>query len=332
MWWPSPRAAAGPRRAATSRRRSSGSTSSATGRSSPRRRSPTRRTSSKSLADEPRAPRLAVVIVTYESAAALDRTISAVLAELHDGDELIVVDNASTDGSAARAAELAPAATGIEGGGNLGYGAGNDRGAEAAGAELLCFLNPDAVPEPGFRDAIVAPATDGRAWTAWQGLVTAEDGRVTNSRGGVVHFSGVAWAGGAGEPLGDAPVVGAEPGFVSGACLAITRAEFLEAGGFAEEFFLYQEDVDLSLRLRLAGGVLGVEPNARVDHDYEFDKGAAKWRYLERNRWAMLIRTYPAALLALLLPALLATELAITVAAVTGGWLGSKLHAWADLV
>ena len=67
-----------------------------------------------------------------------------------------------------------------------------------------------------------------------------------------------------------------------------------------EQFFLYHEDVDLSLRVRLAGGALGVEPAARVDHDYEFDKGAAKWRYLERNRWATLIRTYPAALLALL--------------------------------
>ena len=42
-----------------------------------------------------------------------------------------------------------------------------------------------------------------------------------------------------------------------------------------EQFFLYHEDVDLSLRLRLAGGRLGVEPAARVDHDYEFDKGAA---------------------------------------------------------
>ena len=58
---------------------------------------------------------------------------------------------------------------------------------------------------------------------------------------------------------------------------------------------MYHEDVDLSLRLRLAGGRLGVEPAAVVDHDYEFAKGAAKWRLLERNRWATIVRCYPGA-------------------------------------
>ena len=84
--------------------------------------------------------------------------------------------------------------------------------------------------------------------------------------------------------------------------------------------------------MRLAGGALGVAPGARADHDYEFDKGPAKWRYLERNRWATLIRVYPAALLALLAPALLATELALLAVAAAGGWLPQKLAAWGDVV
>jgi GT2 family glycosyltransferase len=93
------------------------------------------------------------------------------------------------------------------------------------------------------------------------------------------------------------------------------------------EFFLYHEDVDLSLRLRLAGGRLGVEPAARVDHQYEFAKGSYKWRYLERNRWATIIRTYPAPLLLALGPALVATELALLAVAAAGGWLPQKLRA-----
>ena len=127
---------------------------------------------------------------------------------------------------------------------------------------------------------------------------------MVNTRGGVVHFTGIAWAGGAGRARRRRESDLAEPGFVSGACLAIRRQEFERLGGFAADFFLYHEDVDLSLRVRLAGGALGVAADARVDHDYEFDKGPAKWRHLERNRWATLIRTYPAALLALLAPAL----------------------------
>jgi GT2 family glycosyltransferase len=220
----------------------------------------------------------------------------------------------------------------IESGANLGYGAGNNLGAREARGELLLFLNPDAEPGPGFRDAIERPLADGRGWAAWQGLVTAEGGRVVNTRGGIVHFTCIAWAGGAGEEVGEEAVHPAEPGFVSGACLAIPRATFEEVGGFAEDYFLYQEDVDLSLRLRLRGGRLGREPDARVDHAYEFEKGATKWRRLERNRWATIIRTYPAPLLVVVMPALLATELALVPASLAGGWLPQKLASWADVV
>jgi GT2 family glycosyltransferase len=276
---------------------------------------------------------LSVVIVTHDSRPALGATLPALTGQLRDGDELIIVDNASADGTAGAARELAPGAIVIETGANPGFAAACNRGAEAASGELLCLLNPDAVPGPGWREAIERPLADGRGWAAWQALVTAGGGRAINTRGGVVHFTGIAWAGGAGEPVdGREGPNGAEaaPGFVSGACLAMPLAAYRELGGLPEPFFLYHEDVDLSLRLRLAGGELGVEPGARVDHDYEFDKGARKWRYLERNRWATLIRTYPGALLVLLAPALLATELAVVLAAAAGGWLPQKLRAWSE--
>ncbi len=256
------------------------------------------------------------------------RSLPALADQLREGDELIVVDNGSDDGTAALVVELVPDAKLIEAGSNLGFAAGCNRGADAAEGELLVLLNPDAVPGPGWRDAIERPASDGRDWAAWMALVTAEDGRVVNTSGGVVHFTGIAWAGNAGEPAERAAAAGPhEVAFASGACLAIRRDTWREQGGFPESFFLYQEDVDLSLRLRLAGGRLGIEPGAVVDHDYDFDKGAAKWRYLERNRWAMLVRTYPAALLVLIAPALLLTEVALLFVSLAGGWSGQKLRA-----
>jgi GT2 family glycosyltransferase len=145
--------------------------------------------------------------------------------------------------------------------------------------------------------------------------------------GGTVHYTGIAWAQGAGRPRAKAPAEPREVTFPSGACLAITRDAWAELGGFSEPYFLYHEDTDLGLRLWLAGRRCGIEPRAICDHSYEFAKGGHKWRYLERNRWATIVRTYPGALLAALLPALLATELALLAAAAAGGWLGEKLRA-----
>jgi GT2 family glycosyltransferase len=275
------------------------------------------------------------------------RALPALVAQLKPEDELIVVDNDSSDGTSDAVRELAPEANVIEAGSNLGFAAGCNLGARNASRPLLLFLNPDAIPLDGFRDAIELPLAEDRGWAAWQGLVTAEKGSVINTRGGVVHFTGIAWAGGAGEPLdsegadraersrsGDgqgSPTSPLEPGFVSGACLAIPRAEFDRLGGFAEDYFLYHEDGDLSLRARRDGGRLGVAERALVDHDYAFAKGPVKWRRLERNRWATIIRTYPTTLLALVLPGLLLTELALIPISIGGGWFGSKLGAWCDL-
>jgi hypothetical protein len=69
-----------------------------------------------------------------------------------------------------------------------------------------------------------------------------------------------------------------------------------------------------------------------VNHDYEFAGRGPRWRMLERNRWATIVRTYPGPLLALVLPALLAAELAIVAAAFASGWGLQKLGAWADVL
>jgi GT2 family glycosyltransferase len=275
------------------------------------------------------AASLSVVTVAHNSREKLSRTLPALLRELRADDELIVVDNGSADGTPALVRELAPEARLIETGANLGFAAASNSGAEVASGELLLLLNPDAIPEDGFREAIERPLRHGRCWAAWMGLVTAGSGALVNTAGGVVHFTGIAWAGGAGRPRASAPGAPREVGFLSGACLAMPLARWRELGGVPASFFLYHEDVDLSLRLRLRGERIGIEPTAVVDHDYEFEKGPEKWKRLERNRWAVLVRDYPAPLLVLIVPALLATELAVLVAAIGGGWARQKLAAWA---
>lgn len=274
-------------------------------------------------------PSLSVLIVAWNSREELRRTLPALLPELADGDELIVVDNASPDDSAAVVRVLAPAARIVRTGRNLGFAGGCNAGAAEARGDLLVILNPDAAPRPGFGAAIRRPWLEGRGWAAWQALVAEAAGTEINSAGNPVHFTGIVWAGMHGRPIDEAPPAG-EVVALSGACLAIPLATWRQTGGFAERFFMYHEDVDLSIRLRIAGGTLGIEPAAVVDHDYEFGASEHKWRWLERNRLAFLLRTYPAPLLVLLAPALAATELALLAVAARGGWLRQKLAANAE--
>jgi hypothetical protein len=277
-------------------------------------------------------PSVSVLIVAWNSSAELRRTLPPLLAELRDGDELIVVDNDSPDGSAAVAKELAPRVKLVTMGRNRGFAGGANVGASAATGDLLVILNPDAMPLPGWGEAIRRPWLEGRGWSAWQGLVAEGDGQTINSAGNPVHFTGIVWAGGHGEPIAAAPGAG-EVTAASGACLAVPLDVWRRIGGFAERFFMYHEDVDLSLRLRLAGETVGIEPTALVAHDYEFSASSGnKWRWLERNRLATLVRLWPGSLLLLLAPALLATEAALLLAAVAGGWAGQKLRAYVEVI
>jgi GT2 family glycosyltransferase len=276
------------------------------------------------------SPRLSTVIVAHNSLADLRRMLPALLAELAAEDEVIVVDSGSEDGLGDAFPGLAPGARLLTAPGNVGFAEGANRGVAAANGELIVLLNPDAVVQPGWAAAIKAPW--GGAWAAWMALVMMNAGDAINTAGGVLHFTGLGWAGQIGEPVLTAPQSPREVGFLSGACLALPAQTWRELGGFPADFFMYCEDVDLSLRLRLRGGRIAVIPQAQVLHDYDFDKGQRKWRLLERNRWATVLRTYPGSLLALVMPALVATEAAIWLTALREGWGRMKLLATLDVI
>jgi GT2 family glycosyltransferase len=276
-------------------------------------------------------PTLSVIVVTWNNQDDLPRTLSALLPQLDDDDELIVVDNGSADGTLGVVSRLAPESRLVPNPGNVGFAAAANAGAALARGQLLVLLNPDAAPMAGWSEAIRLPWTEGRGWAAWQSLVADRGGARINSAGNPVHFTGLVWAGRHGCPIDAAPAPAEVPA-LSGACLVTPRQVWREIGGFADDFFLYHEDVDLSLRLRLRGGVLGIEPTAVVDHEYEFGSRQHKWRMLERNRWAFLLRVYPLSLLLLLLPALLVTELVLLPVCMAAGWGAQKAGAFADVL
>jgi N-acetylglucosaminyl-diphospho-decaprenol L-rhamnosyltransferase len=271
---------------------------------------------------------LAVVVVTHQSAAHLRPLLTPLRTQLREDDELVIVDNASTDGTPDVARSLGSEIRVIETGENLGFAVGCHAGADTTHAPLLLFLNPDSEPQPEciqqLRDAGVAHP----AWGAWQAAVMLEGDRI-NSSGGVVHYLGIGWAGDCERPASELPAHDREIAFPSGAAMVVRRAAWKELGGLDREYFLYGEDLDLGLRLWLAGQRVGLVPGARVLHNYEFDKGTSKWFWLERNRWRTVLSVYPGVLLAMILPALLAAEIGLLAIAAREGWLAAKLRAQA---
>lgn len=268
--------------------------------------------------------KLAVIIVTYNCAAGVTELAGALRGVVGENDEVLVVDNASSDGTADSARALGLPV--VEAGSNRGFGAACRIGADATSAPLLLFLNPDARPQLGSLERLRAVADEQPDWAAWQPAVMLPDGRI-NTAGGVVHYLGLSWAGRCEQQaseLEDAPY---EVSFASGAALVIRRDAWDELDGFDDSYFLYGEDCELGLRLWLTGHRVGVEPRAQVVHDYAFDKGRRKWFLLERNRSRTVLALYPARLLVLLAPALLVAELGLLFVAARDGWLLAKLRA-----
>ena len=159
-----------------------------------------------------------------------------------------------------------------------------------------------------------------------------QDPEHLNSSGNVVHVSGFAWPGGYGDPA-DVVAEPREIAYASGAAFAIRRDVFRELGGFTEELFLYQEDLELCWRAHLRGLRVLVVPDADVLHDYVLERpGREKEYYLERNRLIVVFSAYSARLLCLLAPVLLAVEVGIALVAWRQGWLREKARGWAWLV
>lgn len=253
-------------------------------------------------------PTVSVIVVSYESRAYLPSCLASVVRELGPRDELIVVDNGSRDGSAALVRERFPSAQLIEGP-NVGYAGGNNRGAAAARGEVLVFLNPDTVLQPGALGALLAPLHhDASIGLTTPCIVYMRRPDVVNACGNTMHYTGLTYCRGANRPRRDF-AASAEVDAVSGAAFAIRRALFAALGGFDERFFMYVEDTDLSLRARLLGFRCYYAADAVVLHDHRPAYSPEKAFYLDRNRHLMLLKNLSRATYMRLLPGLLVSEL-----------------------
>jgi N-acetylglucosaminyl-diphospho-decaprenol L-rhamnosyltransferase len=213
------------------------------------------------------APAFTVVVVSYGSHALLADTLVATLAT-DPRARAVVVDNWTTDDERQALVRLAS-----EQGWavelpdtNLGFGGGMNRGVARAlddGATRVLLLNPDAVVEPGGL-ATLGAALDADPMALASPVVVRPDGSPFASGTTDLRLRDGTMRATRRRPAGSRePVVE----WLSGACLAMTDVLWRAVGGFDERYFLYWEDVDLSVRVQRAGGSLRVVEDARAVHD-----------------------------------------------------------------
>jgi N-acetylglucosaminyl-diphospho-decaprenol L-rhamnosyltransferase len=206
--------------------------------------------------------------------------------------EVVVADNASSDGSDAMVAERFPEVRLLRLGENRGFGTALNRAVEAHPANAIVLLNNDAAAEPRFVEALLDGLGTGVDSVAGVMLQESDPGSIDSA--GVVadrtlmgfdylHVEAAATASGAADPLGP-----------TGGAALYRHAAWEAVGGFDERIFLYYEDLDLALRLAATGGECRLAPEARALHAYSAGLGAASAAKYARTGWSRgyMLRRY----------------------------------------
>ncbi len=219
-------------------------------------------------------PTVTAIVLNWCGEAVTRDCLDSLLKSTYPRLRILLVDNGSEDGSGARLHADYPDIDYLQTGANLGYAGGNNRGIERAlegGADYVLVTNNDTVLDAGAV-ALLVEAAEGGDGGPVGGVVPKivfhdRPDRIWYAGGNFSPFrgSGMHWR--EGEPdTPDADSGVREVTFVTGCCVLVPAPALRDVGGFTEALFAYEEDADLSLRLRRAGYHLLYQPAARVLH------------------------------------------------------------------
>ncbi|HEY8308936.1 MAG TPA: glycosyltransferase family 2 protein [Gemmatimonadaceae bacterium] len=244
---------------------------------------------------------ISVVIVTFNGRHLLEPCLRALFAGSRQPDEVIVVDNASRDGTAAWLAETYPSVRRDCCAANLGFAAANNRAIRASSGTYVLTLNNDTEVSPDALALMVQTLDDAgpTVGAVMPMMVFAESPQVIACAGLEAFMNGVVRDVGVGTSLNIVnepfPIFGPS----AGAAL-YRRAALDDVGWFDPAFFMYLEDADLAWRLRLRQWETLALPSAIVRHKVSATAGYGSPRkayYLARNRWWCLLKNMPTPLL-----------------------------------
>jgi len=250
-------------------------------------------------------PDVSVVIATWNGRQYLQSCLEALAAQEEIDAEIILVDNASTDGTVDFVRARFPYVRIVALPENRGFAGANNVGAREARGRFVAFLNNDTIPDPRWLRRLregIDPQAGYLLVTSR--LVYMHDPAIVDSAGdGLLR-----WGGAFKRHHGAPAELAAESGEVFGVCGAaclISKAVFDELGGFDEDFFASHEDVDLSYRARLRGYRCRYVADALVRHHGSATIGRVsafavfqgqrnvEWLYLKNTPAGLLVRTLP---------------------------------------
>lgn len=269
---------------------------------------------------------MTAVVLAYGAEPWLRECVASVLGSTGVEVEVVLVDNGCSS-DAMQELSGWPQVTVLHPESNLGFAGGVVLGAKGVTTEFLAMVNSDAVVDEGALAALVAEAGRDEVGIASACVVLGDRPDLVSSVGNPVHLLGFSWAGGFGDLVGAHPVA-TDVASATGACAVLRTSWWETLGGFAEEYFAYCEDVDLSWRSWQLGRSVRYVPGAVVRHHYEFSRSPLKRYLLERNRLIFMLTTYERKTLLLLAPLLVAVELGLLLVSLSGGWSRQKVSGW----
>lgn len=238
------------------------------------------------------ADAVTIVIPNFNGGSTLLRALDALALQTRPPERILVVDNASTDGSTelaeARGVEVVPRAH------NGGFGAAANEGLRRCATPNMVVLNADARPAPDWLAALGDDGPSGDDVWAWGSVLVSASTGLIESAGDFVRPTGQSGKHLGGRPLADLPARPYEVLAPPGAAPMVRVDVVRRLGGWFEPYFLYYEDLDLAMRARLAGYRAHLVPSARVEHDLAGSSGGRPpWDHIARSSTWCTVRTNP---------------------------------------
>jgi GT2 family glycosyltransferase len=243
----------------------------------------------------PVAGGVTVVVVTWEQRDLVLACLQS-LARQTVPHRVVVVDNASTDGTAEVVAQRFPDAVILRQRSNLGFAGGVSAAMDVVDTRFVALLNNDARADARWLEASLVALADPSVVAVTARLLLAEDTATINNAGGVLLASGYCADRGLGSPDGEMFAYPAEVFAFCGGAVVVRTLAVKAAGGFDADYFMYYEDTDLSWRLRLAGWHIVYAPDAVVHHLHAASSDSQSEMFAfhnERNRLLMLCKDAP---------------------------------------